>query len=414
MQEDSESTLWNFFLPLIFTLIFGGMISLVYYVTYILKSYLKSKFTSCLIIENSDPAFDWLLDYLISKGYITHTMNNVTCKTERMKKTPDWLLNNDIASDSEKPQLNYLPSSGYHSFIYQGIKINIFHYIGRPTTEGWDRVITTPESYVLSCFGPWNIKILKSICEESINYATNKDKNLTNIFAVGRFCRWEKVQSKRNRLFNTVILDSNIAEEILEDIQVFKKSRDWYTERGVPYRRGYVLYGPPGTGKTSFALAVAAEAKLNICTLNLSGDKVSDFLLNELLQKSPMNSIILLEDIDAIFVERTSVGESNGLRITFSGLLNALDGVSSQEGRILFMSTNHLEKLDPALLRPGRADVHVQLNYATKYQIKKMFQRFYPEEKEEILEKFAMTVPENKLSMAKLQGHFLRFYYNFS
>ena len=73
--------------------------------------------------------------------------------------------------------------------------------------------------------------------------------------------------------------------------------------------------------------------------------------------------IILLEDIDALFVQRESVGRGGG--VTFSGLLNALDGVRSQEGRILFMTTNHKEKLDPALLRPGRADYHVELNHAS-------------------------------------------------
>ena len=96
--------------------------------------------------------------------------------------------------------------------------------------------------------------------------------------------------------------------------------------------------------------------------------------------------------------------------MSFSGLLNAIDGVRSQEGRILFMSTNHMEKLDPALLRPGRADVHVKLDYASQDQIKRMFVRFYPDSKEDLVEKFLNLVPENKLSMAKLQGHFLRFF----
>lgn len=89
--------------------------------------------------------------------------------------------------------------------------------------------------------------------------------------------------------------------------------------------------------------------------------------LNVLLNNAPLRSIILLEDIDAIFVDRTSMQQQQSMRtVTFSGLLNALDGVRSQEGRILMMTTNHREKLDPALLRPGRADVHVELNYASE------------------------------------------------
>ena len=127
-----------------------------------------------------------------------------------------------------------------------------------------------------------------------------------------------------------------------------------------------------------------------------------------------MKSIILLEDIDAIFVERTSVqqqSQNGGYQrmVTFSGLLNALDGVRSQEGRILMMTTNHKEKLDPALLRPGRADVHVELSHASVRQMKGLFQKFFPQSSEEQAEEFANQLPEFKLNMAKLQGHFLKY-----
>lgn len=88
--------------------------------------------------------------------------------------------------------------------------------------------------------------------------------------------------------------------------------------------------------------------------------------LNRALNDAPSHSIILLEDIDALFVGREAVKKDQHSRqISFSGLLNALDGVRSQEGRILFMTTNHREKLDPALMRPGRADYHVKLNNAS-------------------------------------------------
>lgn len=68
-----------------------------------------------------------------------------------------------------------------------------------------------------------------------------------------------------------------------------------------------MLYGPPGTGKTSFILAVAGKLGLNICTVNLSGNRLNDDSLNRLLESTPKRSIILLEDVDAIFVERESV-----------------------------------------------------------------------------------------------------------
>jgi len=84
----------------------------------------------------------------------------------------------------------------------------------------------------------------------------------------------------------------------------FLQSEEWYIEKGIPFRRGYLLHGPPGTGKTSFTEAIAGKLKLNICYLNLSGNKLDDDGLNRLLNNTPERSIILLEDIDAVFKER--------------------------------------------------------------------------------------------------------------
>ena len=98
---------------------------------------------------------------------------------------------------------------------------------------------------------------------------------------------------------------------------------------------------------------------------------------------------------------------SESSRVSFSGLLNAIDGVASQEGRIFFMTTNHIEKLDPALIRPGRCDVKLELKKASKQQMEMMFLRFFPGE-DELAAEFASRLPSNELSMATLQGHFLK------
>jgi chaperone BCS1 len=74
--------------------------------------------------------------------------------------------------------------------------------------------------------------------------------------------------------------------------------------KGVPYRRGYLLYGPPGTGKTSFTQAIAGDLKLNLCYLNLSSNEIDDVRLNQLMSDAPPDSILLLEDVDAMFVQR--------------------------------------------------------------------------------------------------------------
>jgi len=174
---------------------------------------------------------------------------------------------------------------------------------------------------------------------------------------------------------------------------------------GIPYRRGYLFYGYPGTGKSSFIFALAGELMMSICVIRLNDKDMNDDQLNDLLNSAPPSSILLIEDVDAAFTVR----EGNGInKVTFSGLLNALDGVASQEGRITFMTTNKMELLDPALIRPGRVDVITQFGLATQYQIGEMFSRFFPLIDEDVKNSFISQVPEGTLSMAELQGYLLK------
>ncbi|KAG7661593.1 BCS1 [[Candida] subhashii] len=217
-------------------------------------------------------------------------------------------------------------------------------------------------------------------------------------------------QPRTKRLIGSVILDDGLAEGIVNDVKDFLKSGAWYHKRGIPYRRGYLLYGPPGSGKTSFIQALAGELDYNICILNLSENNLTDDRLNHLMNHIPDRSILLLEDIDAAFNKRDQTeekGYTNG--VTFSGLLNALDGVASAEECITFMTTNHPEKLDPALLRPGRVDYKALIGNATENQVKRMFLRFY-ENEEELCEEFLAKYRKlnvQHVSTAQLQGLFV-------
>lgn len=131
---------------------------------------------------------------------------------------------------------------------------------------------------------------------------------------------------------------------------------------------------------------------------------------------APNQSIILLEDIDAAFVsreenEKTKLAYEGLSRVTFSGLLNMLDGVASSEARILFMTTNYLERLDPALIRPGRVDYKQFIGYATDNQIRRAFKKFYPDSEECLVDDFVRKIRthDRPVSVAMLQGYFMMY-----
>ena len=221
---------------------------------------------------------------------------------------------------------------------------------------------------------------------------------------------WRKFgQAKAKRALQSVVLDEGIKEQIVDDVHEFMHNGKWYSDRGIPYRRGYLLYGPPGSGKTSFIQALAGELNYNICILNLSENNLTDDRLNHLMNNMPERSILLLEDIDAAFNKRTQ-SEENGFQssVTFSGLLNALDGVTSSEETITFMTTNHPEKLDAAIMRPGRIDFKVYVGNASLFQVKHMFLKFYPGE-EDLCQQFLSKFEKLKISVstAQLQGLFI-------
>jgi mitochondrial chaperone BCS1 len=163
------------------------------------------------------------------------------------------------------------------------------------------------------------------------------------------------------------------------------------------------LQGTPGSGKSSLIHAIAGELALDVYVVSLSASWVNDSSLTTLLGRIPARSILLLEDIDAAFTRSTSRdSDSSGTpdasktigpekkddaennkaadvnTLTLSGLLNALDGMQASESRILFCTTNHLERLDPALSRPGRMDVWIEFRNASKHQAEGLFRNFFP------------------------------------
>ena len=201
----------------------------------------------------------------------------------------------------------------------------------------------------------------------------------------------------------------------------FRASRQRYRRLGVPYHRGYLLYGPPGTGKTSLVSALAAKCEMSIYVVNLT--EFNDRSLKTAMNNIAEDSVVLFEDIDSMKVghrraaldarrelpERESGGEKAdalaSFGVTLSGLLNVLDGFHAPENVVFMMTTNAMDMLDPALLRPGRIDYKLFMGEAAESQRVELYRRFFPEVTEMEAREFAEAHREE--TMAEFQGHLL-------
>lgn len=309
----------------------------------------------------------------------------------------------------------------------------------------------------------------KLVLEAKREYEKDAEHRVHIFIADTTYACWRWNGARQKRPLSSIVLQPGVKDMLLADCKDFLASEDWYAERGIPFRRGYLLHGVPGSGKTSLIHSLAGELGLDIYVVSLSSKGMSDNTLTTLMSHVPSRCILLLEDLDAAFTRSvsrdscstgvppsgtaTNTNDSDGSTLSLSGLLNSLDGVAAAEGRLLFATTNHIERLDPALSRPGRMDVWVNFTHATKWQAEGIFKCFFPskpknppaisaaesspadektdisqknlplpkrkalghtipvlEEAEiaELAKRFADAIPENELSVASLQGYLLK------
>ncbi|KAF6763925.1 mitochondrial chaperone BCS1 [Ephemerocybe angulata] len=362
---------------------------------------LQRKLLVSLEINNKDKAYEWFLAWMAHQaaaaGWIKSHQLSVETTVEQRK------------NGSSSAAFRLVAGPGNHYFRYKG---------------AWMQMKRERETRSMQMMTgtPWETVTLTTL---------SRDRTLFNqLLQEARDMAMQSQQGKlvihtgmgNRRPVKSVVLATGVAEKIEEDIKAFLSRRQWYADRGIPYRRGYLLHGPPGSGKTSFIQALAGSLSYDICVLNLSERGLTDDKLFHLLSNVPERSFILMEDVDAAFNKRVQTSEDGyQSSVTFSGFLNALDGVASGEERIIFLTTNHVEKLDPALIRPGRVDLAELIDDAQPDQARTLFEHFYaggePAASEVDIDKLAEKLVQivqsewdagRRVSMAALQGHFIR------
>ena len=236
-----------------------------------------------------------------------------------------------------------------------------------------------------------NLNSIKNLITEIKSHSKLKLDNEIRIFISNSNSKWEKLNNISKRNFDTIFLNDN---KIINDIEKFMNSQKIYEIRGLKYKRNYLLHGPPGTGKTTLINCIASKYNFDIYMINFSSG-LNDSNFMKLVSKLSDKSILILEDIDSLFESRESKAN-----ISFSTVLNVLDGFATKNRLITFMTTNYFNKLDSALKRPGRIDYIYEFKYATKKQVKDMYNSYF---KNNSFEKFYSNISDMKLSTAALQ-----------
>ncbi|KAI1380339.1 BCS1 N terminal-domain-containing protein [Hypoxylon crocopeplum] len=471
----------NLYIPL---LLLSGALTIVWnYASSYLWEQLESHFMSVVDIRTDDEIYNILMAWVANQRFSQGARRFVVNTNLNSRSWYLWRWDYDDDEDHEsgsdakekKKALAYTPSFGSHYFWYRG-RLLLFRRSSNREQNSF-MLVSEREEISISCFGrnPW---ILKELLLEAREMYVQKDEHKTLIYRGtlkpgSTEPTWQRCMARASRPFSTVILNEKTKQDLIDDVTDYLKpsTQRWYANRGIPYRRGYLLYGPPGTGKSSLSLALAGFFKMRIYIVSLSSITANEENLASLFAELPRRCVVLLEDIDTAGLTHTreenqqnrSTGDSDDMvpgqlttgdgntnnnpigRLSLSGLLNILDGVASQEGRVLIMTTNHVDKLDKALIRPGRVDMIVEFGLADRGMTAAIFRAIFArldgdespdkttelslddeakkkleEEKvkkraadddrvKALAEEFTAKIPAHEFSPAELQGYLMKY-----
>ncbi|OIW25295.1 hypothetical protein CONLIGDRAFT_88415 [Coniochaeta ligniaria NRRL 30616] len=401
----------NLYIPMI--MVASGVVFCWRWISEIFWSTVRSYCMSSVDIRTDDELYNYVMAWVAAQTFSKDSRRSIanTNVNSRSWYLFRWDRDDDDLDGTgrKKKELAYTPTFGSHYFWYRG-RLLIFRR-NQNREQATFLAVSEREEVSLSCYGrnPW---ILKELLLEAREVYMKKDESKTLIYrgttkGGSSEPTWQRCMARTSRPFSTVILNEKVKKDLIDDVTDYLNpaTRRWYSNRGIPYRRGYLLYGPPGTGKSSLSLALAGFFKMRIYIVSLSSVTANEENLSSLFAELPRRCVVLLEDIDTAGLTHTREGtaatdddsaedqtskkkktrtatgtNANNTppgRLSLSGLLNILDGVASQEGRVLIMTTNHIEKLDKALIRPGRVDMTVKFDRSDREMTAAIFRAIY-------------------------------------
>ncbi|KAK8108558.1 hypothetical protein PG984_014359 [Apiospora sp. TS-2023a] len=305
----------------------------------------------------------------------------------------DWVTHNVmIPRQPPKPRIVYQPGlnntwffCGRRPFFLKVSRVGNLH----PDDYGDGNGYGQGGQISLLCLGR-SVDPIKQFLEQCRRYGQERQRSHVSVHALSLADGSWTQQYKPKRALNTIHLDEQAKTQFLADLEAYLDplTRQFYGDLAIPYQRGYMFWGPPGTGKTSFAIAVAGFLDMPLYVLPLP-NIANDAQLQRVFASIEPRCLVLLEDVDSARIRRDGSkagGEDNNKNQpqqqgdavhgpTLSGLLNVLDGVAAVQNRVVIMTANQPDTLDPALVRPGRVDKRVYFGYVTPEVARQMFLR---------------------------------------
>ena len=341
-------------------------------------SLIKSFFVITLTVNTVNPANAAIMDSVIY--WYMNTKYSERSKKFLLEATPN---NRHLARISITGQ----PKERFNSafFLTPGLGLHFFVF---NKTLGWisrksgnESTSTVSSSEIVVNF----VTVDNFIISDFLKEITYKDTSSTiEIYTKADLSRaeWKLSRDKFKRNISSVILKKEVKDKIITEIANFLESKEWYEEKGINHKLTYMLHGAPGTGKSSLIFVLACHFDRNIYTLNMSDITASKF--ETLLLSVPAKSLIVLEDFQIVnsqVIDTEEDKEKEKPRVLpLSVVLNILDGINSISGNLVFITTNHLDKLPKELLRKGRIDHVIEITPLQDIEIKEYIKLMFPDE----------------------------------